>query len=188
MATAAKLITVAEFLERPEPAGGYEELRQGEILMVAWPKQGHSSLQHRIRVVLERAIGDVAVVDKEMAFRTQPEFEMRRADVGVISVSRWEATDRDGYITGAPEIAIEVESPANTAREFREKEDLCLANGAISFWVVYPDLREITVAHVDGSRTYRDGDEIELRGFGGKRVAVSDLLGPALQRSPSRML
>ena len=71
MATAAKLITVAEFLERPEPAGGYEELRQGEIFMVAWPKQPHSSLQHRIRVALERALGDAVIVDKEMAFRAR---------------------------------------------------------------------------------------------------------------------
>jgi Uma2 family endonuclease len=178
MATATKLTTVAEFLERPDVAGGYEELRQGEIVMVAWPKQGHTSLQHRIRVLLERVIGDAAVVTTEMAFQARPEYDLRRADVGVICAERWEATDLKGYISGAPEIVIEVESPSNTAREFREKEDLCLATGAVMFWVVYPDLREITVAVAEGSRTYRDGDEIELRVFGDKRVAVSELLGP----------
>ncbi len=179
MATAAKLITVAECLDRPEPPGGYEELRQGEIVMVAFPKQRHGSLQNRIKDVLGPIIGDAFAVHVEMAFQALPEFEMRRADVGVIAVARLERAEADGNITGAPEIVIEVESPSNTAREFREKEDLCLANGAIAFWVVYPDLREITVAFSEGSRIYRDGDEIELRGFGDKRVAVSELLGPA---------
>lgn len=179
MAPAAKLITVAEFLERPEVPGGYEELRQGEIVMVAWPKHGHTSLQHRIRTVLERTLDSSFVVDKEMAFRALPEHEIRRAEVGVIRLSRWDAAERDGYITGAPEIVIEVESPPNTAREFREKEDLCLANGSISFWVVYPDLREVTVAYAEGSRTYREGDVIELRGISEAREAVADLLGPA---------
>ena len=178
VATAAKLITVAEFLDRPEPAGGYEELRQGEIVMAAWAKEGHATLQHRIMMVLIRILGESAVVRTEMAFRAHPEFEIRRADVGALSAGRWEETDMDGYIMAAPEIVIEVESPSNTAREFREKEDLCLANGAIAFWVVYPELRKITVAFSEGSRIYRDGDEIELRGFGDKRVAVTKLLGP----------
>ncbi len=35
----------------------------------------------------------------------------------------------------------------------------------------------VTVAQTDGGRTYRDGDQIELREFGDKRVAVSELLG-----------
>ena len=179
MATAAKLITVAEFLERPEVPGGYEELRQGEVFMVAWPKQRHSSLQHRIRALLERQIGDGLVALMEMAFIACPDHDLRRADVGVIRRDRLERAEVEGYITGAPEIVIEVESPSNTAREFREKEDLCLANGSISFWVVYPDLREVTFAYAEGSRTYREGDVIELRGIAEGRVAVADLLGPA---------
>lgn len=82
-------------------------------------------------------------------------------------------------ICGAPEIVIEVESPSNTAREFREKADLCVANGSISFWVLYPDLREVTVAYSEGSRTYREGDVIDLRGIAEGRVAVAEMLGPA---------
>lgn len=178
MTTAVKLLTVAEFFERPEVAGGYEELRQGEVFMVAWPKHRHGRLQHRIRDLLLGVIGDAVEVEIEMAFRALPEFEIRRADIGVISVARADRADEEGYVSGAPEIVIEVESPSNTAREFREKEALYLATGALAFWVVYPDRREVTVAVADGSRTYRDGDEIELRGFGDKRVAVSKLLGP----------
>ena len=146
--------------------------------MVAWPKYRHGRLQHRIRDLLVRVIGDTVEVEIEMAFRALPEFEIRRADIGVISVARGDRAEEEGYVSGAPEIVIEVESPSNTAREFREKEALCLETGAFAFWVVYPDRREITVAVAEGSRAYRDGDEIELRGFGNKRVAVSELLGP----------
>src|SRR5215211_1650299 len=109
MATATKLTTVDEFLERADVAGGYEELRRGEIFMVAWPKHRHTELQYQIQMALTRAIGEAAKVRIEMAFRALPEFDIRRADVGVISVGRWELVDDDGYISGAPEIVIEVE-------------------------------------------------------------------------------
>ena len=178
MGTAAKLITVAELLDRPEIAAGYEELRNGEIAFVEWPRYGRASLQNRIRSVLERVIGDTEIIRTGMPFRARPEHELRRADVGVVSVARSEAVGEEDFFPGSPEIVIEVEAPSNTAREFQEKEGLCLATGSIAFWVVYPELRMVTVAVAEGGRTYRDGDEIELRGFAGKRVAVSELLRP----------
>ena len=179
MATAARLITVAELLARPEIAAGYEELRQGEIAFVEWPRFWHSSLQHRIQDVLQRAIGDAVIAFAGLPFRVRPEYELRRAGVGVFSRERWEVTDPEDFFRGSPKIVIEVGLPSNTAREFQEKEGLCLATGSIAFWVVYPDLRIVTVAMAEGGRTYRDGDEIEIRGFAGKRVAVSELLRPA---------
>lgn len=173
------MIRVGEFVGRADMAGAYEKLRRGEVFVVPWPKQRVASLRHRICRVLERAVGARFVVEVEMGFRALPEYELRKAGVGLIERERWERAEVAEYIFGAPEIVIEVESPSNTAREFREKEDLCLANGSISFWVVYPDLREVTVAYAEGSRTYREGDVIELRGIAEGRVAVADLLGPA---------
>lgn len=79
-------------------------------------------------------------------------------------------------------MVIEVESEWNTAREFQEKQGPCLENGAISFWVVYPDLLVVRVADADGGRTYRDGDGIALRGVGEGTVAVRELLGPGETR------
>ena len=172
------MIRVEEFVDRADIAGAYEELRHGEVFVVPWPKQRVASLHHRIRTVLARAVGARFVVEVEMGFRALPEYELRKAGVGLIERGRWERAEFADYIFGAPEIVIEVESPSNTAREFREKEDLCLANGSISFWVVYPDLREVTVAYAEGSRTYREGDAIELRGIADARVSVADLLGP----------
>jgi len=89
--------------------------------------------------VLERAIGDTAIIRTGMPFRARPERELRRADVGVDSNARWEGSQDEDFSPGSPEIVIEVEAPSNTAREFQEKQSLCLATGAISFWVVYPD-------------------------------------------------
>ena len=143
-----------------------------------WPRVGHADVQHRIQSILLSAIGDTVIVYTGMPFRARPEHELRRADVAVVSVARFEKVQEEDYFPGSPEIVIEVEAPSNTVREFQEKEGLCLATGAIAFWVVYPDLRIVTVAEAEGGRTYRDGDEIELRAFGDKRVAVSELLGP----------
>jgi hypothetical protein len=119
------VIRVEEFVGRADIAGAYEELRHGEVFVVPWPKQ---------------RVASQFVVEVEMGFRALAEYELRKAGVGLIERERWEKAEVAEYIFGAPEIVIEVESPSNTAREFREKEDLCLANGSISFWVVYPDL------------------------------------------------
>ena len=84
MATAAKLVTVAELLARPEIAAG-----------MAGP--GHASLRHRVQSVPRRAIGDMAIVRVGMPFRARPEHELRRADVGVVSVARPEAVQKEDF-------------------------------------------------------------------------------------------
>lgn len=75
---------VEEFVGRPDIAGAYEELRHGEVVAVRWPMQREASLRHRIRGVLEGAVGAGYVVEVEMGFRALPEYELRKAGVGVI--------------------------------------------------------------------------------------------------------
>jgi Uma2 family endonuclease len=87
---------------------------------------------------------------------------------------RFRQADPEDNIRGAPELVIEVLSPSNTAAEILDKEQLCLANGTLEFWVVDPDRRHVRVSTSRGSaRVYRPGDDIPLALFGNAKLAVN---------------
>ena len=110
-----------------------------------------------------------------MAFRPLPEHELWVADVACLSAERLKQADPEAYIAGAPDLVIEILSPSNTATEIYDKEKLCLENGALEFWVVDPDRRQVKVSTPDGlTHTWRSGQEIPLPAFGRDAVVKVD--------------
>ena len=164
MPVATHLMTVAEFMELPNPSNGNkQELRAGEVVEVPPPILEHNVVQENVKLFLWSAkpIGSYAAM--EFPFRALPEHEVRVADVAWVSATRWKQTSRKGYLLGAPDLMIEVLSPSNTRSEMRERQSLCLANGTVEFWIVNIDQRNISVTHRDGSvQTYNPGDHIPL--------------------------
>jgi Uma2 family endonuclease len=145
MATTA-LVTVNDFLRVPEPKEGHYELHHGELVLMPPPKAGHQRLQERLREILASMLRDrKLVVRVEMAFRPAPEYEVWKADVGILSEDRERSTPDDAYLEGAPELVIEVLSPGNTVDEIEDKMHVCLGNGCYSFWVVDQKRKEIRV-------------------------------------------
>jgi Uma2 family endonuclease len=59
---------------------------------------------------------------------------------------------------GAPEIAIEVVSPSDTAKHLERKVDAYLQGGAKSVWIVFPEARSVTV-HTRESAHKLKGDQ-----------------------------
>jgi Uma2 family endonuclease len=166
-----RLITFAEFEQLPNPQFGRYELRRGEPVIVAPPKLKHSTVQRRLRRLLEAAAGETGIVDSEFGFRPLPEGEFRIADVVFISQSRWQGIDLNGYFEGAPELVAEILSPSNTKKEMLDKRKLCLENGSREFWLVDIEHRQVEVSTLDGQTiTYQAGQQIPL--FFGPAVAV----------------
>ncbi|MGA3079074.1 MAG: Uma2 family endonuclease [Bryobacteraceae bacterium] len=152
MSVHTALLSVEEFLKLPEPQEGHIELHHGEVIVMPPPKRGHQRIQDRIMMLLKRLVGDTGVVQMEMAFRPTPEHEVWQADVACVSVERDAATDDDEYLMGSPELVIEVLSPSNTMDEILERQDICLANGCVSFWTVDPK-RQIVMVTTPDRRT-----------------------------------
>jgi Uma2 family endonuclease len=163
-----RLMTVAEFVQLPEPQGCRYELRHGELVTLAPPRLRHSLVQRTIMLLLQNAAADAGASFIELGFRPLPEYEFRYADVAWASKQRWKEQDLDSYFRGTPELVVEVLSPSNTVAEMIDKERLCLENGAREFWVVDIDHRLVRVSTPDGHTvTYKAGQEIPLL-FGGK--------------------
>jgi Uma2 family endonuclease len=67
----------------------------------------------------------------------------------------------EGYIDGAPDLAIEIVSPGDTASEIQNKVQDYLAYGTSLVWIVYPQQRIVTVHYPDGvARTLRETDAL----------------------------
>jgi Uma2 family endonuclease len=64
-----------------------------------------------------------------------------------------QSTPGDGYFVGAPELAVEVVSPSETARDLNRKIDALLAGGSLAVWVIYRDEQEVRV-FVPGGTAY----------------------------------
>jgi Uma2 family endonuclease len=89
-----------------------------------------------------------------------------------------ESRSRRRQSGGAPDFVVEVASPSNTAEELQEKKQLCLDNGCLEFWVIYPKLGQVEVSTHQGTRTYRRGGKIPLTVFAGHEIGVDEILPP----------
>ena len=174
MAALPELITVTHFRRSRENVADRYELRHGAVVAVTRPKARHWRLQVRLSRLLERKLERFGEVGMELPFRPLPEFELMAADVAAVSRRRFEAIDPDDNLHGVPELVIEIKSPSNTQEYLRERAAVCLANGALQFWVVDEDKKSVTVIHQDASViVYGLGDSIPLAAFGSDELPVA---------------
>jgi Uma2 family endonuclease len=168
------LITVEQYRRLPDDDTHLYELHQGEIVEVTQPKAGHSKLQRRLERLLQAKLERFGEVAVEWPYRAVAEFDLRAADVAVISHDRWNAIDPEDNLRGAPELVIEVISPSNTKAKLRELVSLCLANGAVECWLVDRKKKSVTVIRKDGSTVvYEPGSDIPLAAFGSDLLSVA---------------
>jgi Uma2 family endonuclease len=174
MAALPDLITVEQFRQLPEGGNYCYELQHGEVVAVTRPSSGHWQMQRRLERQLQPRLASFGEVGTEFAYRAVPEFELRVADVALISRDRFDAMDPKDNLRGAPELVIEVISPSNSAAQLRDTVSLCLANGALECWLVDQKRKAITVVRKDGTTAvYQGAAAIPLTAFGGDSLPLS---------------
>lgn len=169
------LMTTEQFLALPDEFDAHgnlikQELIAGEIVCVPIASSRHDIIKNRIGKGIDRFLAshvDLAYEALiEIGFAVSGE-DTCKPDVSVISKSRlYQAETR--ILAGAPEIAIEVVSPTDTAVRLRRKIDTCLANGSHSVWIVYPEAHLIEVHSHSGVREFTGDQPIQdavLPGF-----------------------
>ena len=152
------LLTVEEFERLPDDGWRYELVR-GRLVREPPGGLDHGHLAARIAVLLgsfvyERHLGRLYVADTGFLLAPDPP-TVRAPDVAFVSEARLpsrEESARFGRL--APDLAVEVVSPWNTAADILDKALDYLDAGSRLVWVVEPASGTVT--------EYRSGDRIRL--------------------------
>jgi len=174
-------MTVDELDHLPDDEFRYE-LQSGLLLSEPRPGFRHGDVALAMGSLLRNYVRDSGVdvwpvVEVGFVLSRNPD-TMRCPDVAVVTRERADrAGDLKRPFPGAPDLAIEVVSPSNTAVELHSKVADYLAAGTRLVWVVDPETQEVTVYRdLLAPRTleasdFLDGEDV-VPGF---RIEVAEL-------------
>lgn len=174
------LLTLAEFEQLPEQEGIRYELDEGELVAMTFPVPEHNRVIRRIYDLLNKwleghPLGEIFFPDTGYVLSREPA-TVRGPELSFVLRDRAGRIDAKRNIEGAPDPAIEVVSPSDSAQALNKKVDQYLRSGARSVWVVYPDIRQVHVHTAQGMGKLGAAERLEqpdlLPGFG---VAVQNL-------------
>ncbi len=162
MSTQKTLLTADQFFDFCCKNDGRYELVDGEVVKLSPARRRHGRTAINIGTAFnlysrQRGIG-YAEVEVGYIVRQWPD-TVRAPDVSFVLNDSDEYDD--GFVPGAPDIAVEVVSPSNTAAEIERKIGEYLAAGSQRVWVVYSANRRVIIHHPDGTTfTYTRDDVI----------------------------
>jgi Uma2 family endonuclease len=160
------LLTIEEFERLPDDEWRTELVR-GRLVREPSAGMDHGRVEIRLAVLVanfadRHALGDVFGADTGYVLFEDPP-TVRVPDVSFVSAARLPSPE-DSIRFGrmAPDLAVEVISPSNTATEILEKTADYLNAGTRLLWIVEPRRRCVTVHRPqDKVRLLREGDELE---------------------------
>lgn len=155
-------MTLEEYAALDEPDERYvSELVRGVVVREPRPGSLHGRVQVAIAAELRlwaRERGATVTAESGYILSVEPA-TLRGPDVGVTLPGRSSEGEPGGWIRGAPDVAVEVLSPSDTATAIHIETSDYLAAGARLVWIVDPVLRTVTIHRPDGSARVLGSDE-----------------------------
>lgn len=145
---------------------GKRELVRGEVVewMPVGGLHGDVVLELAVRLRTWAKQGGQGYVGTEVGYRVHRDPDtVRAADISFVKQSRMpESGIPEGFMDFAPDLAVEVVSPFETAEEIQDKTTDYLTAGTSQVWVIYPRRRQVVVHTADGlARTLKEDDSLE---------------------------
>ena len=166
MTAQEKLLTVAEFEKLPNDGKKYDLVR-GELVEVCRPTGVHGEIQlligHYFLTYLEK--NRIGRATAESGYKLS-ENTVLGPDVAFISFERIQKFAAVGMIPVAPDLAVEIVSPNDTAQQIEDKVQLYMEAGTRLIWVIYPGAKAVHIfspdgePHVAGIDDTLDGEDI----------------------------
>jgi Uma2 family endonuclease len=172
------LMTVAEFAQMHTSETEDFELVEGEVI----PSPSATPLHAKIRSILDRLLGGYfernpigepfCEVDCRLAENT-----VRRPDLSIFLSARLQEIDLKKIpVPFAPDIAVEVLSPSETAIDVNRKVRDYLAGGSKEVWILDHENGELFVHTNGGIRLLGGSDVLESPLLPGFNAPVNDFL------------
>ena len=168
MAQQKTLLTADQFFDFCDRNDGRYELVDGEVVELAPVFRRHgraaSNIDTAFNNYCRRTGAGWAEVEVGYTVRYGPD-TVRGPDVSlVLGAAPDDEEEQTAFIPGAPDIAVEVVSPSNTAAEIRRKVAEYLAAGSQRVWAVYAatrrNPRRVIVHRADGTAITYSGNDV----------------------------
>jgi len=149
MSTVVQLVTAEELLKMPDDGIRYELIR-GELKKMPPPGHVHGRVAMKFgwrlaQHVETNNLGIVYAAETGFLLEQDPD-TVRAPDCAFVSRARLaQFGETEGYLPGAPDLAVEVISPSDTYAEVEEKALAWLAGGSSVVLVLNPRKRMVTV-------------------------------------------
>ncbi len=152
-----------EFVNRPENQNKSFERRHGEIIEVTPSNTYFSGIGIAISSPLFMFVKahDLGVVSGEAGGFELSEDITYVPDVAFVSKARQAEPPRKTLNPIAPDLAVEVISPTNSASEIQRKVLDYLAAGTLIVWIAYPETKTVVVHTSAGARTLTEADTLD---------------------------
>jgi Uma2 family endonuclease len=143
------------------------ELVSGRIVITPPAAWEHAKIEAKVIRILEDFVSkhNLGTVFGSSAGYELPSGDTLEPDASFISRGRWSKGPeprRGQFLKIAPNLVVEVLSPATARRDRIEKKRVYESNGVDEYWLVDPHRREITVFHLAGGK-YDDGNRFAAR-------------------------
>ncbi|MDX2268498.1 MAG: Uma2 family endonuclease [Bryobacter sp.] len=157
MASTATLISRAEYDARTA-AGERLDFDDGVIIPMPNNDSLHDGIKLSLARLLNRQLEDPIEAGNELAFEVAPD-RVRHPDVAVCLTRRARIAGK--RFQGPPDLAIEIVSDSDSAKDLDDKIRLYLKHGARAVWVVWPEDQRIDIHQLGQPvRAYHAGETL----------------------------
>ena len=144
-------LTYADYLKTSDDER--YELLNGELVMPPAPLTGHQmismALASRLYLYVdEKGLGTVVAAPIDVVLS---DTDVVQPDVLFVSSQRSQIVTREN-VRGAPDLVVEILSPATEERDRTVKLGLYAQHGVIEYWMVDPDAKTVSVPVAGGGR------------------------------------
>jgi Uma2 family endonuclease len=179
MVAPERTITVKQFWQ--EYAGKPYELIDGQIVEVALSGGTKGIITTRIGNLISAFVFSYDLGEVFLKTGFQLGKDLRGADAAFVTTERWQTvTEPEKYVPFAPDLAVEVVSPNDSASDVNNKVDLYFVSGSQLVWVIYPKSRQIIAHYPDHTaRIFNDTELIDGADvLPGLQIAVTKIFPP----------
>jgi Uma2 family endonuclease len=174
-------LTYDDYLLFPDD-GMRHELIDGEHYVTPSPNLRHQGILGNLHLKIgswleSNPVGKIWFAPLDVIFT---KFDVVEPDLLYISNTRLAEIASGPYITGAPDIAIEIASPGTRRRDETIKRRLYERSGVSEYWIVDPDSETVRVYRLEGGSF---GEPLELSARSGGVLTTAHLPGCELPLS-----